>query len=106
MNEEEWLMCAEPRQMLESLRDKMTERKLRLFAVACGRRVAQWMTDERSRVAIEISEQYADRVVGRKKLAAARRDAFAASKATESEPRIEPYCPGTSHAAIVALNVC
>jgi hypothetical protein len=37
MNEREWRGCTDPQQMLESLRGKATDRKLRLFACACFR---------------------------------------------------------------------
>jgi hypothetical protein len=39
MTEKEWLACTDPKKILKFLRRKASERKLRLFAVACARRV-------------------------------------------------------------------
>jgi hypothetical protein len=58
MTEHEWLTCTDPTQMLDFLRGKVTDRKLRLFGVACCREIWDWLND--SRKAVEIAEQYAD----------------------------------------------
>jgi hypothetical protein len=60
MTEAEWLVCTDPSPMLDYMRSKASDRKLRLFACACCRHVWDWLMDERSRQAIEAAEQYAD----------------------------------------------
>ncbi len=60
MTEAEWLESAESHTMLGFLRGKASDRKLRLFACACCRRIWRLLTDGRSRGAVEIAEQYAD----------------------------------------------
>jgi hypothetical protein len=73
MTEAEWLKSIEPQAMLKHLQGKkrvLTERKLRLFAVACSRRVWEVMPHV-GREAVEVAEQYADGRVKKQALTAA-----------------------------------
>ncbi len=70
MTEQEWLACTDPQKMLEYLGDKASERKLRLLAVACCRRVWGQLTGPRFREAVERSERFADGQDEAKELAA------------------------------------
>jgi hypothetical protein len=73
MNEQEWLASNDPVQMLDYLRGKKaSDRKLRLITVACCRRVWGFLTDERSRKAVAVAEEYADRLIDREALVSAR----------------------------------
>jgi hypothetical protein len=66
MDEREWLASAGPMVMLAHLWPDsetgriISERKLRLWVVACCRQVWHHLTDERSRRAVEVAERYAD----------------------------------------------
>jgi len=60
MTETEWFACFNPDSLLYFLQDSPSDRKLRLFAVACCRRIWGVMTDERSRHLVVVSERHAD----------------------------------------------
>jgi hypothetical protein len=77
MTEQEWLECTDPQKILEFLGRKATDRRLRLFACACARQVWHLLTDKRSREAIVVGEQLAERPVDSRVLSQARRGAVA-----------------------------
>ncbi len=62
MTEAQWNRSSDPQAMLTLLRDsrRVSERKLRLFGVACCRGVWTHFTDDRCRMAVEVVERYAD----------------------------------------------
>lgn len=71
MTEEEWLTSADPDALLDFLGKGPSERKRRLFACACCRRIWPLIPDERARRLVELSERYADGKVERPALLAA-----------------------------------
>jgi hypothetical protein len=90
MTDAEWHSCDDPAAMLEALRrrgrgwkqhllalvgvsqKRRLERKPRLFAAACVRRVWPLLADARSQRAVEAAERFADGQLGAQELALAR----------------------------------
>jgi hypothetical protein len=64
MNEHDWLTCSDPSTMLKHLTSMgpLRMRKLRLFAIACARRVEYLLTedDEIGRQALQVAEEMVD----------------------------------------------
>ena len=60
MDEERWLCCSSPDEMLEFVRSTGTasERRIRPFAVARCRRIWHPLRDERSQHAMEVAEAF------------------------------------------------
>ena len=70
MTEGEWLACRDLELMLRALDPRKHDRKLRLFACACCRRI--WhLLEESSRRVVEVSERYADSAASYEELRAA-----------------------------------
>ena len=59
MDEAEWLASTDPEPMLAFLRGRASDRKLRLFACACCRRLWNLLTDQREWKSIEFAERCA-----------------------------------------------
>jgi hypothetical protein len=60
MTEEEWLVASRPLKLLGSIRDRLTDRKLRLFACACCRRVWHLLPDPANRDLVAAVEDRPD----------------------------------------------
>jgi len=105
MTEAEWLECPDPTAMLKVFEGKVSERKARLFAVACCRTVWACLDDERFQTAVEIAEKYADGTVSEHK----RREAFELVMAAgDSENQLPDHFSGlilTPAKLVVALAV-
>src|SRR5262245_16800591 len=83
MTETDWLACDHPRRMLGFLRGKASDRKVRLLACACCRRIwPLFRGQERTRDIVFVSEQYADGRVTKQQLKLARRTAYRSEAAT------------------------
>ena len=88
MTEGEWLACMRP--MLEFLRGRASERKLRLFACACVQRIAHLLDDDRSRWALRVASDYAEGRVTTEDLDRARVDAWTVEVDRDPEGFVAP----------------
>jgi hypothetical protein len=81
----EWRACTDPQAMLEFLHGKVSNRKLRLFAVACCRQDRDLLADLHNRLAVDTSERYADGLVSRRELKSIRRAVWEALSDADSK---------------------
>ncbi len=103
MTEAEWLRCDDSVPMLEELRNRAGNRKLRLFAIASCNRVSSLLLDERSRSAIFTAELFADGKAAEVDLIAAHTEALGAREDVQrSSPESIFYYWGDAAAGAAA----
>jgi hypothetical protein len=85
MTEAEWLTCAEPKQLVDFLGDKLTERKLMLWAVGCCSSLRDLIIDKRSRDALVVAEAYVEGQASRQQLTNAHQQAATAEEQLNQE---------------------
>jgi hypothetical protein len=78
MTADEWDACDDPTAMLAAVR--LGDRRLRLFAAACCRRIWPLLAEDASRRAVEVAERFADGAATARELRAA---LVAAARATD-----------------------
>src|SRR5688572_30016744 len=78
MKEAEWCACENVFMMLHPRGKKLSNRKLRLFAVACCRRIWDRLTTERQKKAVELAERFAEGEITREQFRRSRRAALVA----------------------------
>jgi hypothetical protein len=71
MTEDVWLACTNLESLLRFLRGRTSDRKLRLFAAACCRRIWHLFKDVGSRNAVEVFENFAEGLATAEELAGA-----------------------------------
>src|SRR5262245_27288507 len=95
MTEAEWLACEDTTNMLTFLKRRGTQRKLRLFSLACCRRIWHLITDDRSRHGVTVAERFVDGQATSEELQTA-----------EEVARAAWLCNAADDGALACLQVC
>jgi hypothetical protein len=104
MTEAEWQRCTIPDPMLTHLGERASERKLRLFAVACSRRVQHLIHEPGSLKALEVAERFADGRADRRALRRAYETAYGWYLYSDADPDGYFAYPLASERALVAAQ--
>src|SRR5205823_5328709 len=86
MTEQDWLTCSDPKVMLEFLRGKVSDRKIRLFAFDCCNDARAFL-EPRSLAALDTVGRYADGLSSASELAEALSAAYEALQESEQGSR-------------------
>jgi hypothetical protein len=106
MNEEQWLACEDPRQMLLFLASVASDRKARLCAVAFCRHDHIYRSDGNMRRVVMMAEAFADGLVDEAALASVTGYESDEDPALEAASEPSPGFPFVNHAARTADLVC
>jgi hypothetical protein len=101
MTELEWMTCTNPDWTLHlpHLRAQYTDRKFRLFACACCRRVWNSLRDSRSRKAVHVAEKFCDGLAAANELEQAHYEATKAAFDLDEANRLSAQAsPELAHA--------
>ena len=106
MTEQEYLAISDPLFLLEFYR-RASERKLRLFGVACCRRMWELLTDKRCQQAVTAAEQFAEGLISQEAFEEARWKAVDAYSAySQQGTPTTPHLLAQEAAADAACSVC
>jgi hypothetical protein len=103
MTEAEWMTRADQEsRVLDPLQDRASDRKLRLFACACCRRIRHLLTSQQAWDAVEVAERFADGQAADGERSEARRSAQRASQSrsvtrTPTAPKWERYAASAAY---------
>jgi hypothetical protein len=104
MTEAEWLAGADLYGMLRLMHNSGRMRKLRLFAVACGRRLKALPSVKRALAAIDLAERYADGLVAKEEMDAASEAAYNATRWTRGAVRTANAVAGWASLSFADVN--
>jgi len=101
MTEAKWLACAHPYGPLEFVKRRASDRQRRLFVCACCRRIWSLIHEQLFRDAVDVAEQYADRLIIGKVRKSLSKRLNVAYKASGGQPIANR---NAAYAALMCLN--
>jgi hypothetical protein len=87
MTEEEWRASIDPWQMLSFVGGQASEQQLRLFALACCRRIEHLLSEDQSRQAVGVCARYVEGRASEEELTQAVTAAFHAAMRCRGQPQ-------------------
>jgi len=93
VTEDKWVACTDPMQLMEVLWNGVSDRKLRLFAVACCRVMIAGTNEPSAARAVQASELFADGSISAEELRVARREVTNAWNRVHDAGEVNPTFP-------------